>query len=147
MFAAYRPDQENTLGARWNAPEVPAIYTSLDRDVVIAESEHQIRAQPNRPWAKRSIYRIAVALENVVDLTDWSVLRRLKLSPDMLQDVDLSRCQQIGSAAEHLGHDGLLVPSARVEGTNLVIYPNRTTAASYRFDVKHVEVLESGREW
>ncbi len=44
----------------------------------------------------------------------------------------------VGGAAEWLKHDGILVPSARALGTNLVIFPNQQSA-TYRFEVKGSE--------
>lgn len=51
MFGDYPPDAENTRGARWNPAGVAAIYTSLTREGVLAEAEHQIAIQPIRPRA------------------------------------------------------------------------------------------------
>jgi len=50
-------------------------------------------------------------------------------------------CQMIGGAVEWLGHDGLLVPSARSEGTNLVIFPNKQTP-DYRFEILESENID-----
>jgi hypothetical protein len=46
----------------------------------------------------------------------------------------------VGGAAEWIGHDGILVPSARAEGVNLVIFPNRKKP-EFRFDVIDSEEL------
>jgi RES domain-containing protein len=53
-----------------------------------------------------------------------------------LADTDWSRCQLVGGAAEFLDHDGLLIPSARAQGTNLVIFPNRRDPA------EELEIIE-----
>lgn len=147
MFADIPPDRENTLGARWNAPEVPAIYTSLARDVAIAEADHQIAMQPRRPKARRSIYRIAVRLKSVLDISGPVTLAALGLDNVTLGALDMRKCQEIGSSAEHLEHDGLIVPSARAKGLNLIIFPNRTIEESYQFEVMDVEVIDPGLQW
>lgn len=147
MFANFPPDQENTSGARWNSPEVPAIYTSLSREVVIAEADYQISMQPRRPRARRTIYKIGVCLANVLDISSGDTLRVLGLEELPSEVMDLRQCQLVGSSAERLGHDGILVPSARAAGLNLVIYPNRTTASSYQFDVIDAEVIDAGMRW
>ena len=54
MFANYPPHLENRRGARWNPPDVPAIYTSLERQTVLAEAEHHIASQPLLPRAARA---------------------------------------------------------------------------------------------
>ena len=147
MFANYSPDKENMSGARWNAPEVPAIYTCLSREVVLAEAEHQIRMQPHRPRARRTVYKIKLRLNSVIDISDPDVMRSLSLTDDVVTDIDLQQCQKVGGSVERLGHDGLLVPSARATGTNLVIFPNQTVESVYRFDVIGAEVVDPGMHW
>jgi RES domain-containing protein len=141
MFAAYPPDRENTLGARWNPPEVPAIYTSLSRHTVLAEAEHQLNLEPLRPSVRRTVYKVEVTLSSVLDLSSLTALNAVGLSAEDLATIDHARCQNIGGAVEHLEHDGLLVPSARhTGGANLVIYPNRQTSG-YSFKVLDREVI------
>jgi len=125
MFANYPPLLENRRGARWNPPDVPAIYTSLERQTVLAEAAHHIELQPLRPRAVRTVYTMRASLSAVLDLRDPDILARVGLQLQSLADTDWSRCQLVGGAAEFLGHDGLLIPSARAQGTNLVIFPNR----------------------
>jgi RES domain-containing protein len=71
MFADYPPDRENTLGARWNPPGVPAIYTSLSRDGVVAEAEYQLSMEPLRPKVRRTVYELSVRLSSVLDINDY----------------------------------------------------------------------------
>ena len=140
MFASFPPERENTRGARWNPAETSAIYASLDRDVVIAEADYYIGLQPVRPRARRVVYRIKVALNSVLDLSDSTTLSKVGLDGEPIASIDHSECQQIGGAVEWLDHDGLLVPSARAAGVNLVIFPNRKKP-NYRFDVLDSEEL------
>ena len=42
MLGDYAPDRENTLGARWNPPDVAAIYTCLAEETCIAEVEYTL---------------------------------------------------------------------------------------------------------
>lgn len=147
MFASFPPEKENSSGARWNPPETPAIYTSLTRETALAESEYQIGAQPRRPKAKRTLYKIAIHLSSVLNISGEQVLRSLSLKTTDLTDIDFRVCQAIGGAVERLGHDGLLVPSARARGHNLVIFPNRQKQGSYRFEVISQEVIDPGESW
>lgn len=140
MFADYPPDAENTRGARWNPAEVAAIYTSLSRDGVIAEAEHQIALQPVPPRVKRTIYEVDLTLANVLDLTAPATLNSLDLTTDDIAADDMTACQQIGGAAAWLEHDGILVPSARSEATNLVIYPAHREPPA-RFEVLSSELV------
>jgi RES domain-containing protein len=123
MFGAHPPVRSNTNGARWNAPSVEAIYASCERETALAEAEYYISLQPLRPKAKRVLYTIRVSLKNVIDLTAPDLLPRLGITDDVLSGPNHEPCSLIGSAVIWLGHDGLLVPSARrAGGTNLVIY-------------------------
>ena len=141
MFAKYPPDRENIGGARWNPPEVPAIYTSLSRETVLAEAEYQISMEPLRPSVRRTVYQIEVTLSSVLDLSSPSLLQSLGLPLTDIAANDHASCQRIGGAVEHLGHDGLLVPSARaIDGVNLVIYPNQQTA-DYGFRIVAADVI------
>jgi len=121
MFAAYRPERENTYGARWNPRGVAAVYASLTAAGALAEAEHRISLQPVRPRARRTLYELRVALVSVLDLTDPSLLQELGVGPRDLRSDDLAACQAVGSAANAGGHDGILVPSARSDAINLVI--------------------------
>jgi len=119
MFADIPPERDNTRGARWNPPETRAIYTSLEKETVLAEANHAIAMQPIPPSTRRTIYSIEIALEEVLDLSDWANLERFGLDKSKLTTSDFSPCQAIGGAVDWLGHDGLLIPSARANGTNL----------------------------
>jgi RES domain-containing protein len=144
MFGEAPPDRENRRGARWNPPEVPAIYTSIHRDVALAEAEYQIRNQPIRPWARRVLYHINVRLSSVLDLTDKQSLLRVGITDDKLLSLDHSSCQLVGGAVNWLGHDGLLVLSARAQGLNLIIYPNQQTPG-YEFRQVDMEEIEKSK--
>jgi RES domain-containing protein len=125
MFGDYPAERDNQQGARWNPAETPAIYTSLTRDVALAEADFQIFLQPVRPRARRTIYRISVTLSSVIDLSDRTRLAALGISEEDLVSLDYRSCQHLGGAIAWLGNDGLLVPSARADGVNLVIFPNQ----------------------
>jgi len=142
MFGNFPPDRENTLGARWNPPQVAAVYSSLTRSGSLAEAEYQISLQPFPPRARRSLYRISVKLHSVVDLTQEGVLGQLGLNSSMINQIDHRACQSIGRAIEWLGHDGAIVPSARSANSNLVIYPNKIAPDVYEFRVLDYEVLQ-----
>jgi RES domain-containing protein len=124
MFGVNKPDRENVSGARWNPTDVAAIYCSLDVKTTIAEGDFQIAMQPFRPKAERRVHRIQISLVSVVELTDWTLLERLGIDSNSYQSIEPPRCKEIGGGLAYLGHDGILVPSARSHGVNLVIYPN-----------------------
>jgi RES domain-containing protein len=132
MFGAHPPVRANTTGARWNESPLAAIYASCERETALAEAEYYIAAQPLRPKARRVLYTIRVSLKNVLNLTAPGLLDRLGITIETLQNDDQSPCRIIGGAANWLGHDGLLVPSARRSGgTNLVIYRQELSASDF----------------
>jgi RES domain-containing protein len=141
MFRDFPPNRENKLGARWNPKGVPAIYTSLDRETVIAEAEYQIQMQPERPSVSRNVYRLSIILGKTLDLSDWSSLAQFGIKKQPFITAGYPCCQMIGAGAEWLGHDGMLVPSARNDGINLVIFPNKCSS-NYGLEVIDREQID-----
>jgi RES domain-containing protein len=121
MFNEYAPERINTSGARWNPPGVGAIYAALEREIAIAEGDHMIEIQPRRIFRRRVLYELAVDMRRVVDLTHPDALAIAGLTIADIAADDFTACQRVGGAAAFLGSDGLLVPSARRAGDNLVI--------------------------
>jgi len=141
MLAGYPPDRPNSSGARWNPRDVPAIYTSLARDTVLAEAEHRLRLEPLPTRASRALYRIDVALARVVRLKRAD-LRHLGLTDALLRSLEFSACQKVGGAVAWLGSDGLIVPSARHSGDNLVVFTANVTLG-FRFEIVEREAIGS----
>ncbi len=115
------PDKTNTRGARWNPPGVEALYASLDRSTAVAEGDYLIASQSLPIRAKRTVHRLNVQLKSVLDLSDRSLLASLGVDEQALAGDDSVRCQAVGGAAAFLHSDGIIVPSARHPGHNLVI--------------------------
>jgi RES domain-containing protein len=137
MLNEYPPDRENTQGARWNPPDIAAIYTCLDSEVCIAEVEYGLgrQSRPVKPGLRKTLYRLAISLSSVVDLE--SILPELEsigIGSGQLFADDMKVSQEIGRLVTWFGFDGLVVPSARSNGNNLVIYPGRANE-SYKFEV------------
>lgn len=121
MFNEYAPERINTGGARWNPPGVGAIYAALERETAIAEGEHMIEVQPRRIFRRRVLYELEVDVDKVVDLTDAAALASVGLTLADVASDDFTACQRVGGAIEWLGNGGILVPSARRAGDNMVI--------------------------
>jgi RES domain-containing protein len=111
-------------GARWNPSGVAAIYAGAARATALAEADHMIEMQPVRPRAKRTMWQLDVNLARVADLTDPALLERLGLTAADLASVDFTECQRVGAAIASAGFEAMLVPSARAEGVNLVLFAN-----------------------
>jgi RES domain-containing protein len=134
------PERTNLRGARWNPPGVEALYTSLDRSTAVAEGDHLIASQPVRLRAKRNVYQLEVNLKALLDLTDPALLASLGVEDEALKGDDYASCQAVGGAAWFLHFDGIIVPSARSPGHNVVIlFENPDDAPEIQ--VRHSEVL------
>lgn len=139
MFNEYPPDRENLSGARWNPPQVAAIYASLSANGALAEAEHQLAIQPLRPTVRRTLHKLELNLVNILNLADLELLKELGVTQDELNSDDMYACQQIGGAVAWLEHDGMLVPSARSESDNLVAFPTHFSVDTT------IEIIESER--
>lgn len=147
MFAGIPPDRENVRGARWNTPGVAAIYTSLHRSTALAEANFRLRLEsiPLRRDAARTIYRIQIELSMVVDLREWDQLSQFGITRVMLESIEKSCirvCQQVGAGVDRHGFEGLLVPSARADGANMVIFPNNRRSG-WQFEVADREEVQN----
>lgn len=143
MLNDYPPDRENTQGARWNPPDIAAIYTCLEPAVCIAEVEYGLARQsrPVKAGLRKTLYQIEVSLSAAVDIRPiLSELESIGIGKPQLFADDMKISQEIGRLAAWLGFDGLFVPSARSAGSNLVIYPGRA-AEQGRFEVVNEKQL------
>jgi RES domain-containing protein len=109
----------NLRGARWNPPGTETLYCSLDPETAAAEIDALLAAQPIPITRTRFTYPIQVELSKVADLrtSPWGTTFDHDYDTE-----DASACQLIGAAASWLAISGLLVPSLRSHGDNLVIF-------------------------
>lgn len=143
MLGDTPPDRENTLGARWNPPDIASIYASLNGATCIAEVEYNLARQPRpvRSGLRKTLYEIEVSLAATVDIeVVLPKLERIGVGRPQLFADDMKASQEFGRLVTWFGFDGLFVPSARGDGNNLVIYPGRAVD-SYRFEVIHQRAL------
>lgn len=144
MLGDYPPDRANRVGARWNPPDIEAIYTSLVPETAIAEVKYHITLQPRpiKPALKLTLYEIAVELGAVVNLAEAvEALRAAGISQHDLFGSDMASSQAVGKTVTWLDRDGLLVQSARGTSLNLVIYPQWTRPGAFRFEVKSKQLV------
>ena len=141
-FEGTPPERANSRGARWNPPGIAALYTSLSRDGVLAESDYLIAAQGIAPARARHIHTFELSLRSVLEVTEKALLARLGIDDTALGSVDHSKCRLVGGAVERLSHDGLIVPSARSGASNLVIFVNRRPFGA-PLDLVKTEVLDA----
>ena len=133
----------SNANGRWSPPgEFEAVYTSLDRDGALAEVGHRLSLEP--VWPSRiehTLHRIDLHLDRTLRLADLSRLADLGVDSGRYGSYDYRVTQAVASAAHFLEFDGLMVPSARYGGGNMVIFPDRI-GPGYRFEVLETEPVD-----
>jgi hypothetical protein len=124
-WAGRDPLAGSSSGGRWspdNAFEV--LYTSLKRDGALAEIYFHLSRAPVFSSSHMLINRIAVSLSNVLRLSAEQ-LQEIGVADPLATRIDYEKSQPIGSAAHLLEFDGLIVPSARWDRSNLILFPEK----------------------
>ena len=112
--------------ARWDPGTFDVIYTSLAREGPLAEIHFHLSRQPVFPSKLVSVlHRITLRTWRALQLADLSAVEALGVRADRYGELDYDRTQVIGDAAYFLGFDGLLVPSARWDCKNLVVFTDQ----------------------
>jgi RES domain-containing protein len=121
------PLQGYPAGARWDPPGgFDVIYTTLDPDGARAEIYfHLMRAPVFPSRTTYLLHRLGVRISKTVQLANMTALAGLKVNTERYSDLDYTQTQAIADAAHFLGFDGLIVPSARWDCQNLVIFMDR----------------------
>jgi len=130
------PCQCSRPGGRWDDESIEVLYTSVERDGAMAEMHfHLRRGQPVVPSKiAYRLHELHITIDGVIDLTDRQFL--LNIGVDMSsfgqllyanKDQEYQRTQQIGEAAHFLDFSGILVPNARSDCNNVVLFCDRFT--------------------
>ena len=146
------PCRCSSAGNRWDNGEFEVLYTSRTREGAIAEMYfHLNRGQPVFPSKLRySLFEIKVMLNGVYDLSDRAVLQSMGMDMGRFgqlsyadKQVEYPGCQQIGDAAHFLGSSesgdasGIIVPNARYDCSNLVIFCDHTNPGDFGVAANH----------
>lgn len=109
-------------GGRWiPRDECPVLYTSCEREGALAEISYHLAQHTPLPSKPISLHNISITTQRAVRLI-IADLEQLGVEKGMYDTVNYQKTQQIGSAVNFLGYDGLIVPSARWNCENLVIF-------------------------
>lgn len=112
--------------SRWCNDSFDVLYTSLERDGAVAEIFALLSSQPVFPSKIRSFaHRLSIRATKVLRLADLPTLAKLGVDIDRYRERIYRRTQEIADAAYFLGFDGLIAPSARWPGLNLVVFTDR----------------------
>lgn len=109
---------------RWNSADMSVLYGAANSDGAIAEINfHLSRGQSVFPSRMRhDVFELAVKAQQTLVLADMDQLRQLGVDDRRYRELLYTRTQEIGAAAAFLGFDGLIVPSARWNCQNIILF-------------------------
>lgn len=116
------PTTPSTSGGRWSPENGPAVlYTSFEREGALAEiAFHWSRFSP-RPTKPAVVHQLGVKSDRSLKLVR-SDLAQLGVEPQLQDQPNYQRTQEIGAVVAFIGCDGLIVPSARWNCENLILF-------------------------
>jgi RES domain-containing protein len=141
-------------GGRWDDGTFDVLYTAEVQDGAIAEMYfHLSRGQPIMPSQVRyELHEINAMLSHALKLVDTSALAALGLNVEHYgqlsyqeREMEYPRSQDIAEAAHFLNFDGLIVPSARWNCMNIVLFCEKLSQRSYQATRNHGIITWS--EW
>lgn len=143
------PTQCSRSGGRWDDGTFDVLYTSANRLGALSEMKfHIMRGQPVMPSKVRyKLYEIEVSLRDSLRLLDLVALKEVGLDISRYgqlsyedKDVEYPRSQDIAEVAHFLDYDGLVVPCARYDCKNIVVFCDRVTPDALSIVKDHGEV-------
>ena len=126
------PIQGSAANGRWSpGGAVEVLYNSLERDGALAEIGFRLSLEP--VWPSRiqhEIHEIRVRTARTQHFADVAGLAAFGVDVTRYESFDYAATQALAAAAHFMEFDGLVVPSARHQSRNLVIFTDRDAAAS-----------------
>lgn len=119
----------STAHGRWSpSDEFEVLHTSLERDGALAEIGYRLSLEP--VWPSRiehEIHLIEVETERTLRFARIESLITLGVESARYHTFEYQATQAIAAAAYFMEFDSLIVPSARFDCANLVIFTERVT--------------------
>jgi len=141
------PLRGSSAHGRWSpGGDVEVLYTSLERDGALAEIGFRLSLEP--VWPSRiehALHEITVNTQRSLRFPDVRSLSGLGVDVGRYESFDYSATQAIAAAAHFLEYDGLIVPSARYDCLNLVVFVDRL-APDGHMEVRRSEPVDWA-EW
>lgn len=140
------PTNCSASGGRWDDKSFDVLYASRSKDTALAEMLFHLRqGQPIVPSKLRfSLHEIDIRLENMLDLSSIQTLSRIGLDISNFgrlsyaeRQGEYPRTQEIAEVAHFHGYDGLIVPSARSDGSNIVIFCDQVSPDQMEAVIDH----------
>lgn len=112
----------STGSGRWDpSGSFEVLYTSTESNGSIAEVYYHLSQAPVFSSCDVLLYRLKVRLERVLDLNE-DLLIQFGIEDPLASRLDHSKTQAISGAVRFLEYQGILVPNARWNCSNLVIF-------------------------
>ncbi len=125
-WARRDPLAVGTGGGRWHpADDFAALYTSEERDGVLAEIYHHLSKAPVFSSSHARLNRLRARTERTLVFDDVAALESVGVDAAAFHKGENVRTREVGAAARFLDMDGLIVPSARWPCANLVLFLDR----------------------
>lgn len=126
------PIRGSAANGRWSpGGTVEVLYTSMERAGALAEIGFRLALEP--VWPSRiqhEVHEIRVQTARTLQFADVARLAILGVDVARYESFDYVATQALAAAAHFMEFDGLLVPSARHQSQNLVVFMDRDGAAS-----------------
>nr|WP_306265661.1 RES family NAD+ phosphorylase [Pararhizobium sp. IMCC3301] len=144
--AGRNPTQCSRSGGRWDDGTFDVLYTSAARRGAISELKfHIMRGQPVFPsLVSYRLFEIEIAMDRALKLLDLEALAKVGLDTSRYgqlsyhdRQVEYPRSQDIGEVAHFLEYDGLVVPSARHDCLNVIVFCDRVSPHSVSVKTDH----------
>lgn len=129
--------------SRWCNETFDVLYTSLERDGAVAEVFSLLNSQPVFPTKiEARAHLVSVSLTRVLRLDGMESLAALGVEVSRFKERDYLRTQAIADAAHFLDFEGLIVPSARWNCSNLVIFSDRIVPDAISHKVSEADPID-----
>jgi RES domain-containing protein len=121
-------------GGRWDDGTFDVLYTAAERDGAVAEMFfHLGRGQPVFPSQVRyELHEVSAAMEKALKLVDLAALEKLGMETSRYGQLSYAdrtqeypQSQDIAETAHFLDFDGLIVPNARWDCSNVILFCDR----------------------
>lgn len=132
-------DDPAAYAGRYNRVGDPGVWyaSSTERGAWAELFRHWAENEVSPFEVKRRVGRAKVTDLAILDLTDPSVRDQVGATYEELVSDDLTRCQELAAAARDKGFDGILAPSAALEGeVTLAVF----ASAIYKVEAEHSRV-------
>lgn len=150
VWRVVRESRDPTLcsrsGGRWDDGTFDVLYTSAAREGAIAELYfHLARGQPVFPSQVRyRLHELRVALKRALKLVDLDALAKIGIDTGRYGQLsyqerqgEYPRSRDVAEVAHFLEFDGLIVPSARHECLNVVLFCDRVPPSAIEIAADH----------